>query len=144
MYLQNFLPYQLSVLSNKISKGISKFYREQHGITIPEWRIMSILSTRSNQTAKELSIFSQMDKVKISRTMKVLVAKKLILEKVCDIDARARRYHLTNNGVKLITEVKPKAIAFETELISCLSNDEVRSLKYCITSLDKQVNQLMK
>jgi len=144
MNLQNFLPYQLSVLSNKVSKGISKFYQEQHGITIPEWRVMSILSTHSNQTAKELSIFSQMDKVKISRTMKVLVEKKLILEKVCNIDARARRYHLTDKGVQLITEVKPKAIAFETELISCLTKDEVNSLKYCIANLDKQVDQLMK
>jgi DNA-binding MarR family transcriptional regulator len=144
MNLQNFLPYQLSVLSNKVSKGISKFYRDQHGISIPEWRVMSILSDRSNQTAKELSIFSQMDKVKISRTMKILIAKKLILEKVCDIDARARRYHLTNNGIQLINEVKPKAQDFETKLISCLSKDEVKSLKYCIASLDKQVNKLIK
>ena len=71
MHLKKFLPYQLSVLSNKISQGIAKFYREQHDITVSEWRVLAILSDVNNQTAKELTEHSQMDKVRISRTMKL-------------------------------------------------------------------------
>ncbi len=41
MKLEDFLPYQLSVLSNKISQGIAKFYRQRYGITVGEWRVLA-------------------------------------------------------------------------------------------------------
>ena len=142
MQLQNFLPYQLSVLSNKISQGIAKYYRDQHDITIPEWRVLAILSDMNHQTAKELTEHSQMDKVRISRTMKILVTKGLISERTCNQDARARRYNLTINGRQLINEVKPKAFAFETELISSLSAEEITAFQSCIAKLNHQVDKI--
>jgi len=142
MQLKNFLPYQLSVLSNKISSGIAKYYREQHDITISEWRVLAILSDMSHQTAKELTEHSQMDKVKISRTMKLLESKGLISERTCKEDARARRYNLTINGRQLINEVKPKALDFEKRLISHLSEDELTVFQNCIEKLNQQVDKI--
>jgi len=142
MELSNFLPYQLSVLSNKISRGIAKYYREQHGITIPEWRVLAILSDKNHQTAKELTAYSQMDKVKISRTMKILEGKGLISERTCKQDARARRYNLTINGRELINEVKPKALAFETKLLASLSKDEITIFKKYIKILNQQAETI--
>ena len=142
MELQNFLPYQLSVLSNKFSTGIAKFYRDQYGINVPEWRVLVILSETNHQTAKDLATHSQMDKVKISRTMKSLVTKGLIIERTCKDDARARRYNLTINGRQLINEVKPKALAFENELISSLSEDEIKAFQECISTLNSQVDKI--
>ncbi|MBL4658892.1 MAG: winged helix-turn-helix transcriptional regulator [Alcanivoracaceae bacterium] len=144
MELQNFLPYQLSVLSNKISQGIAKYYRDQHDITIPEWRVLAILSDMNHQTAKELTEHSQMDKVKISRTMKILVAKGLILERTCQQDARARRYNLTINGRQLINEVKPKALAYENALISSLSKEQIKAFQSCIKTLNQQAEKITK
>ncbi|MFK8010395.1 MAG: MarR family winged helix-turn-helix transcriptional regulator [Marinicellaceae bacterium] len=142
MQLKNFLPYQLSVLSNKISQGIALYYREQHDISIPEWRVLAILSDMKKQTAKELTTHSQMDKVKISRTMKLLESKKLVSEKKCQVDARARRYDLTNKGTQLINEVKPKALNFESELISSLDKEQINQFKQCILMLNEQADKL--
>ncbi len=142
MELHNFLPYQLSVLSNKVSTGIAKFYRDQHGINVPEWRVLVILSATNHQTAKDLANHSHMDKVKISRTMKSLVTKGLIVERTCKEDARARRYNLTINGRQLINEVKPKALAFENELIKSLSTTELKAFQKCITTLNQQVDKI--
>jgi DNA-binding MarR family transcriptional regulator len=142
MELHNFLPYQLSVLSNKISTGIAKFYRDQYGINVPEWRVMVILSATNHQTAKDLASHSQMDKVKISRTMKSLEAKGLIRERTCKADARARRYNLTINGRQLINEVKPKALAFEEELIGSLNAQEIVLFQSCINTLNQQVDKI--
>ncbi len=142
MQLQNFLPYQLSVLSNKLSKGIAKFYQEQHNITIPEWRVLAILSTLKRQTAKELALHSQMDKVKISRTVKVLDEKGLISERKCIEDGRARRYNLTINGRQLINQVEPKAKAFEKQLISSLSKQEIKVFQQVLDTLNQQVDKI--
>ncbi len=142
MQLTNFIPYQLSVLSNKISQGIAKYYREQHDITISEWRVLAILSDVNNQTAKELTERSHMDKVRISRTMKLLELKGLVSERTCKKDARARRYNLTINGRQLINEVKPKALEFEKRLISSLSEGEITIFQKCISTLNQQADKL--
>lgn len=142
MKLEDFLPYQLSVLSNKISHGIAMFYRQQHGITVGEWRILAILSDQSNLTAKELSEKSQMDKVRVSRTVKQLEAKEHILEKPCNKDARSKRYRLTQQGIKLINEVKPKALAFEKELIKSFTEEELKLFKSGISKLSLTTDKI--
>lgn len=142
MQLKNFLPYQLSVLSNKISQEIAKYYREQHDITSPEWRVLAILSGGNHQTAKELTKRSQMDKVKVSRTMKLLESKGFVTERTCKEDGRARRYNLTINGRELINEVKPKAINFEKQLISSLSKEEIKAFKTSIQTLNQQLDKI--
>ncbi|MCF6288855.1 MAG: MarR family winged helix-turn-helix transcriptional regulator [Proteobacteria bacterium] len=142
MQLYNFIPYKLSVLSNKISKGIAKFYKDQYGINISEWRVLVILSASKHNTAKELIILSQMDKVRVSRTMKSLLVKGLIIEKICKTDGRARRYNLTSNGRKLINEVTPKAIAFEKKLLAQLNAKEIKKFQNTIDILNKQVDEI--
>ena len=144
MELNKFLPYQLSVLSNKISAGIAKYYREQHGISIAQWRVLALLSDKSNQTAKELTQKSQMDKVRISRTMKILEDKNLISQQRCKIDKRARRYQLTKAGLLLITTVKPKALSFEKQLLETFNKSQIQELQNYISALDKQVDKITK
>ena len=143
MKLQNFLPYQLSVLSNKVSAGIAKFYREQYGISVAQWRVLVLLSDISKQTAKELIQKSQMDKVRVSRTMKSLLTKNFINESICKDDARARRYTLTKHGNQLINAVKPKALAFEKALLSSLNEDEIKAFQNSIQVLNNQVDKII-
>ncbi len=143
MDLQTFLPYQLSVLSNKISSGIAKYYKEQHDISIPEWRVLALLGNCSKLTAKDLCQQSQMDKVRISRTVKALEKKALISEDQCKIDARSRRYTLTKQGISLIKIVKPKAQEFEKQLRSSLSDTQLSEFLLCIERLSKQADKII-
>ncbi len=142
MELNKFLPYQLSVLSNKVSAGIAKYYRQQYNISVSQWRVLALLSDKGNQTAKELTIKSQMDKVRVSRTMKSLEERNFISQQACQKDKRARRYKLTKEGDALINEVKPKAIAFEKRLLETLSTNQVEELQNCLQALNSQVDKI--
>ncbi len=71
-----------------------------------------------------------------------LEAKGLIIERTCKEDARARRYNLTINGRQLINEVKPKALAFEEELIGSLNTEEIKLFQSCINTLNQQVDKI--
>ena len=42
--LAEFLPYRLSVLSNRISQGIADLYEDRFGISLNQWRIMAVRS----------------------------------------------------------------------------------------------------
>ncbi|HEY0524553.1 MAG TPA: MarR family transcriptional regulator, partial [Stellaceae bacterium] len=41
--LERFLPYRLSVVSNRISATIARLYARRFDLTIPEWRLMAVL-----------------------------------------------------------------------------------------------------
>jgi len=74
--LNDFLPYRLSILSNRISLGISEIYEEKYALTITEWRTMAILGSFSNCTASEIVQKTAMDKVAISRAVKKLLERR--------------------------------------------------------------------
>lgn len=143
MELKNFLPYQLSVLSNKVSQGIAKAYRDQHDISIPEWRILVILSESKELSAKELCEASQMDKVRISRTVKILLNKSFISQKLSETDARSKKYKLTTKGIYLIEAVKPEALEYEKLLIGSLSKHELALFKKTIAQLNIQADKIL-
>ena len=39
--LDRFLPYRLSVLSNRISQDIARVYGERFGLNVTEWRLLA-------------------------------------------------------------------------------------------------------
>lgn len=43
-YLEEFIPYQISVLANQMSRDLEKRYRHKFGIRVSEWRILCHLS----------------------------------------------------------------------------------------------------
>ncbi|WP_395376987.1 MarR family winged helix-turn-helix transcriptional regulator [Marinicella sp. W31] len=138
MELNKFLPYRLSVLSLKISNGIARHY-DDFGINVTEWRVMVILNQYRQLNAKQIVSYSQMDKVRVSRTMKTLLDKRLILIDVDAQDARARNYRLSASGKKLVTAVIPAAESFEQRLYDALSKQERQSLDQIIHKLENAI-----
>ncbi|MEO6657324.1 MAG: MarR family transcriptional regulator, partial [Arenimonas sp.] len=41
--LDRFLPYRLSVLSNRVSQDIAQLYQERFNLNITEWRVIAVL-----------------------------------------------------------------------------------------------------
>ena len=70
--LEHFLPYRLSLLANTVSQGIAAGYRDAHGISVTEWRILAVLGRYPGLAAFELAERTAMDKVAIHRAVKSL------------------------------------------------------------------------
>lgn len=133
--LEKFLPYRLSLLSNRISGAIADSYMESHQISISEWRIIAILGQYPNSTATDLQHYTAIDKVGISRTVKRLINRQLISSENHELDGRARRLKLTPEGGKLRTEVIPRTYACEKELTAVLSAKEKQQFSHIIDKL---------
>ncbi len=142
MKLSQFLPYKLSVLTNRISRGISNYYRKKFNISISQWRVLVILSQHELLTATDIVNLSQMDKVRISRTMKTLLDRRLIRRDVNPDDARARNYCLSDSGMALVDEVIPPAQRYEKDLLKALTAAERKQLNRIIEKLNGKLDQL--
>ncbi|MEE4294647.1 MAG: MarR family winged helix-turn-helix transcriptional regulator [Xanthomonadales bacterium] len=134
--LEHFLPYRISLLANTISQGIASHYRDEHGITAAEWRVLAVLGRFPGSTASRLAQRTAMDKVAIHRAIKSLLARRLIERKTDRKDRRRRRLFITAPlGRAVFDDIVPRARRFEQELLSALSSAEARLLQGVLDKL---------
>ena len=135
LVLEGFLPYRLSILSNRVSRAIAARYADAFDLTIPEWRIIAVLGRRPGLTAKEVAEATEMDKVAVSRAVARLTAKKRIAAESDPQDARRQMLSLTANGNTLHAKIAPVALACEARLLDALNASERASLDQLIDRL---------
>jgi len=124
LILERFLPYRLSILSNRVSRAIAKRYAKTFNLTIPEWRIIAVLGRKPGLTAKEVAEATEMDKVAVSRAVAKLVAARRVSAEVHDADGRAQSLSLTTQGEALHARIAPIALDAERRLLARLSAGE--------------------
>jgi DNA-binding MarR family transcriptional regulator len=124
LILERFLPYRLSILSNRVSRAIAARYARTFNLTIPEWRIIAVLGRRPGLTARDVAEATEMDKVAVSRAVAKLVAARRVSAEVHDEDARAQSLTLTVQGEALHARIAPMALESEQRLLTALSASE--------------------
>lgn len=133
--LDGFLPYRLSVLSNAVSRKISRIYEQEFELSIWQWRIIAVLGEREGLTSTEVAQRTLMDKPTVSRAAASLIERG-ILERHIDRDDRRRApMRLTDEGQAIYAAVLPRALASERELLDALSDTEVETLHGLLSRL---------
>jgi len=141
--LEKFLPYQLSLLTNTISAGIARSYRNLHEISVIEWRIMAVLGRYPGLTASEIGERTAMEKVPISRAVKNLEARGLLERTTDRCDRRRQRLQLSpGHGSKMLEEIIPLAKRYETQLLDALSTVDQRVLGKILQKLQTKARIL--
>jgi DNA-binding MarR family transcriptional regulator len=124
LVLEGFLPYRLSILSNRVSRAIAARYAETFNLTIPEWRIIAVLGRAEALSAKDIAEATEMDKVAVSRAVARLVAAKRVTARADRADARRQNLSLTREGESVYARIAPIALASERKLLAALDARE--------------------
>lgn len=122
--LEAFLPYRLSVLSNRVSQAIARIYAERFDLSITEWRLMAVLGRFPGLTAGELVERTAMDKVAVSRAVAGLMASGRIERGSDERDRRRVPLKLSAAGREVYAQVAPLALDYERGLLAGLSAAE--------------------
>jgi DNA-binding MarR family transcriptional regulator len=139
--LHQFVPYRMVHLAAKISLALSKIYKQESDISIPEWRVLAQLAAQQKLYSKDIGDITSMDKSKVSRAVKVLENKHYLIRQTDKNDNRAAYLSLTAQGVALYHKIAPKALEWEKQLITVLDDSEHKALLNILDKLDKQVVQ---
>lgn len=140
--LEAFLPYRLSLLSNTVSEGIASSYRDQHGLSVTEWRVLAILGRFPGVTASDVGARGAMDKVTVSRAVARLGEKGLVRRESDPRDRRRVALTLTRRGAALFEAVVPEALAYERRLHDALTREERRTFDQLLDKLLAAAQQL--
>lgn len=133
--LEKFLPYRLSVLSNRVSNAIAQAYGQRFELTIPAWRVMAILGRFPDLSAAELVEQTAMDKVAISRAVSVLFKNDYITRSEDPADRRRQVLNLSPLGREVYERIVPLAQQYENDLMGSLSAEERQQLDSIIEKL---------
>ncbi|SMR81869.1 DNA-binding transcriptional regulator, MarR family [Aliiroseovarius halocynthiae] len=122
--LDDFLPYQIAVLSSRVSAEFSKHYREAYGISVSEWRVVAHLSQADSVSVREIHKRVDMDKPKVSRAASRLEAAGYITKTINPSDRRLVELSLTDKGRAMIDALAPIAADYETHLTTLLEEQD--------------------
>lgn len=140
--LGRFLPYRLSVLSNLVSSTIADAYQRRFDLTIPEWRVIAVLSRHPGLSAAEVADLTRMDAVAVSRAVARLLRAGRLLRAVSPVDRRRSVLRVSRAGAAVYLAVAPLALGYERELLAALEADERAVLARALDSLTERAQSL--
>jgi len=137
MDLDHFLPYRLSVLSNRISSAIAREYSQRFALGVTEWRVMAVLARYPGLSASKVALRTAMDKVAVSRAVARLLEAGRIEREFDDDDRRRSVLRLSAAGRAVHDQVAPLALAFERHVLGGMPADERDLLFRLLYRLDE-------
>jgi DNA-binding MarR family transcriptional regulator len=141
LQLERYLPYRLSILSNRISANIATTYSDKFGLSVTEWRIMAVIGEYSGISADEVSAKTQIEKSMLSRAISKLLQRKLLSRDFDPADKRRSMLKLTVTGWSVYEEVVPISYAYEKDLLTCFSETEKQHFSILIDKLYEQADK---
>ncbi|MEE9271668.1 MAG: MarR family transcriptional regulator [Robiginitomaculum sp.] len=139
--LDNFLPYKLSIVSQSISGLIAKTYESKFGLTMNQWRVLVIISNHNPISASEICQRTLIDKMVVSRSVKALRKRKLVLSRPSKQDARKSKLSLTKTGSHIYEDIIPIAKRYEHMLLKRLTGLQRTTLDVIFDELMRGVEE---
>lgn len=122
-YLEQFLPYRLSVAAAQVSRRFAARYAAEAGLTIPEWRVLAHLGQGGEVSVRDITARVNLDKSVVSRAATRLEGAGYLRKSAQERDQRLVALELTEAGQALMDRLGRIADAYQAELLAELGDD---------------------
>ena len=137
--IDNFLPYRLSRVAERLSAHFMRFSGVGEEISWAEWQVLWSLGERIHKTAKAISGHSGLTKTKISRAVKALEDRRW-LERCRDHDDRRfELLALTAPGMEGYAMLKRRATDYQRWLEGAIDLPYLRSLADGLSGVEMMI-----
>lgn len=133
--LETFLPFQLSVVANRVSQTVGRAISVRFSLQIPEWRILVVLGKYGPLSALEIARKTSMDKARVSRAQHRLVDLGLAGMQPTPDDQRKVIVSLAAEGQKIYRDMTPLALGVSERLFAGLTPNERAALESVMRKL---------
>jgi len=131
--LDDFLPYQLSVLAHKIARRTAGIARE-HGLSnLSQWRVLAAIAELPGRTANEVVAVTPMDKGLVSRAVKSLLEQGLVYREASASDGRLGHLFLSVAGGEIYSRIAVEVRKLDQDLQTAVKKDEGRTISKAMT-----------
>ena len=137
------ITYKLVLLSNTLGRSVGKLYEQHIGLTVPEWRVISVVGTKGPLSLAELTQTLAVDKGWVSRTVTLLEKRGLIGRTPDPADGRQFFLELSSAGKTLHLKGSEISRARQKSIEERLSASELESLDTLLTRLQSIAEDLL-
>ncbi|MFT8246041.1 MarR family winged helix-turn-helix transcriptional regulator [Roseomonas sp. BN140053] len=138
--LSELLTFRLIKLAETISRGSSMVYKARFGINNTELRVLVMLDGSDALPVGELSRRMRIDKAWVSRSVDALVGRGLLRKRPHPTDSRVGLVSLTPEGLRLVAQLAPVAVARHESMVAGLDMAEVERV---VSELERRVEALL-
>lgn len=135
LVLAEFLPYRIVALGDRLSRRLARAYADE-GVTIPEWRVLAVVSQKEKMAARDVVALTPLDKMAVSRAVSSLEEKGLVLRGEDKDDRRVALLSLSAEGRAVFDRIARLALEFERRLLDDLSAEERRRFAATLDRLE--------
>ncbi|MBS3911516.1 MAG: MarR family transcriptional regulator [Hydrogenophaga sp.] len=137
------LLYRLYRIHATAAPLVVRMCEQEYGITRREWRILSSLVNREGVLSSELAGIAMLDRARTSRNLTRLAQKNLVRRVPKPSDRREVHIYLTDEGRRLHSDVFPRIVAIQRELLSGMTGAQREQLSDLLALLQAQASTLV-
>jgi DNA-binding MarR family transcriptional regulator len=137
------LTYRLLRLSNTLGLYSNRRYRTDYGITLPEWRVLSIVALLKSTSARDVSRVLATDKAWVGLTVEKLCRRGLVDRTSDKEDMRRTLLSLTGQGRKVHDGIMANARRRQKRLLGALPEGTVDVLIDCLDRLQAEADLML-
>lgn len=147
--VNNFLTTKLSRVINALRRNLTKAYAGQFGLSVSEWRLLSLLAHAQQLSFAELVIQSTSDKALVSRTMRQLEARGMVeMRPESEMSRKRLTCLITRKGDALHAKIIPLARRRQAAVLRLLTPEQRAVLysslnilyQYCLEEGDDKLD----
>lgn len=138
--VDHFLTTVMAQVVSVLRRSITQPYAQKFGLTVPEWRLLSLLAHAKRLPFAELVVQSTSDKALVSRTMRLLEKRGLAEIQAEGNTPRKRLICLISaEGAALHAQVIPLARRRQAEVIQVMTPQERRVVFFALQRVQRSL-----
>jgi DNA-binding MarR family transcriptional regulator len=134
---RDYVSYRLEWVSKLVRAEADKIYRTKCGLDIRQLRVLRIAVEQPGRTVSEIVERAMFDRTLVSRLISQLVAKGMLLRRICDDDARQFRIEVTRAGRAAGASADRLGDKLNEDLLTSLNAAERKIFDRCLEKLMK-------
>lgn len=136
------ISYQVTIVANLMAFGSRAQNVERFGVNFREWRLLSAIGRMGPQTARQIVDIIHQDKATISRAVKDLSDRALIVKLPNKKHKRSPLIWFSEQGKALYDKILPVATSQAEDLTQVLTRDEKRQLCELLDKLKDHIEDI--
>ncbi len=141
--VEDLLTFRINRLMASAGALVTRLCEGRYGITRREWRLICLLAEQGAMSPSELAVRSHLPRGPVSKHIRDLADKRLLIKRPVAGDMRRARLELTAEGRRIHAQLFPQSEHFHRQVLQALTPAELTAFDSALSRLTEATDRLL-